>query len=80
MPKNTTREAAERKPANQAPIAIKLTDAQWIVLSGAARRDDGAATLPERMTEKAAQKLAATLIEKGLVREVRVTRRDALLP
>jgi hypothetical protein len=45
-----------------------LTDTQLIVLSGAAQRDDGAATLPEGMTEKAAQKLAATLVEKALVR------------
>jgi Protein of unknown function (DUF3489) len=44
---------------------------QRIVLSGAAERADGAATLPERTAEKAAQKLAAMLIEKGLAREVR---------
>jgi hypothetical protein len=42
-----------------------------MMLSGAARREYGAATLPEGMTEKAAQKLAATLIQKALVREVR---------
>jgi Protein of unknown function (DUF3489) len=72
MPKSTTRKASERKPVNHDLISTKLTDAQWIVLSGAAQRDDGAATLPERMTEKAAQKLAATLIEKGLAREIRV--------
>jgi hypothetical protein len=71
MTKPTTRKAAERKPANQATISIKLTDAQRIVLSGAVQRDDGAATLPERMTEKAAEKIAATLIARGLVREVR---------
>jgi hypothetical protein len=71
MKKPVTHKAAERKPANQANISIKLTDTQRIVLSGAAQRNDGATTLPERMTEKAAQKLAATLITKGLVREVR---------
>ena len=71
MTKPTTRKAAERKPATQSPISIKLTDAQRIVLSGTAQRDDGAATLPERMTEKAAQKVSAALIAKGLVREVR---------
>jgi Protein of unknown function (DUF3489) len=41
------------------------------VLSRAAQRDDGAATVPEGMKDKAAHKLAATLAEKGLVREVR---------
>jgi hypothetical protein len=69
--KPATRKAAERKPADQATISTKLTDAPRIILSGAAQRDDGAAMLPERMTEKAAQKLAATLIAKGFVREVR---------
>jgi hypothetical protein len=48
-----------------------LTDARRIVLSCAAQRDDGAKTLPESMTEKAAQKLAATLIQTGLVWKVR---------
>jgi hypothetical protein len=71
MKKPTTRKASERKPTNQATLSFKLADAQRIVLSGAAQRDDGAATLHERMTEKAAQKFAATLIAKGLVREVR---------
>jgi hypothetical protein len=48
-----------------------LTDTQLIVLSCAAQRDDGAATLPEGMAEKAAQKLAATFVERALVREIR---------
>jgi hypothetical protein len=51
--------------------STRLTDTQLIVLSRSAQREDGAATLPEGMTEKAAQKLAATLVEKGLVREIR---------
>jgi hypothetical protein len=71
MTKPTPRKTAERKPANQATISIKLTNAQRIVLSGAAQRDDGAAKLPERITEKAAQQLADTLIAKGLVRKVK---------
>ena len=45
----------------------KLTDTQLIVLSRAALREDGAATLPDGMTEKATQKLAATLVEEALV-------------
>src|SRR5471032_3101150 len=74
MSKPTTRKAIERKSANRDVISlksVKLTDLQRFVLSGAAERADGAALLPERMTEKAAQKLAATLIGKGLVRQVR---------
>src|SRR5260370_5771892 len=74
MSKPTTRNAIKRKSANRDVISlksVKLTDLQRNVLSGACQRADGAATLPERMTEKTAQKLAATLIEKGLAREVR---------
>jgi Protein of unknown function (DUF3489) len=71
MPKPTARKIVERKPASRDLVPPKLTEAQRIVLSHAAQRDDGAATLPERMTEKTAQKLAAILIEKGLAREVR---------
>jgi hypothetical protein len=71
MKKPTNRKTAERELSNQATITIRLTDTQRIVLSGAVKREDGAVTLPERMTEKTAQKLAATLMEKGLVREIR---------
>src|SRR5260370_38546200 len=73
MSKPTTRKAIERKSANRDVISAKskVTDLQRIVLSRAGQRADGAATLPERTTEKVAQKLAATLIEKGLAREVR---------
>ena len=74
MSKPTIRKAIERKSANRDAISlksVKLTDLQRIVLSGAAERADGAAALPERTTAKAAQKLAATLIEKGFAREVR---------
>ncbi len=49
----------------------RLTDIQLFVLSHAAQREDGAVALPDGMTEKAAQKLAATLVEKALVREMR---------
>ena len=51
--------------------STKLTDTQLIVLSRAVQREDGAATLPDGITEKAAEKLAATLVEKALVREIR---------
>jgi hypothetical protein len=71
MNKPTIRKAAQGKQPDRATISLKLTDVQRVVLSSAVQRDDGAAMLPERMTEKAAQKLAATLITRGLVREVR---------
>src|SRR5229473_8412221 len=71
MSKPTTRKPTASKPANRDVVSTRLIEVQRIVLSGSAERADGAATLPERMTEKAAQKLAASLIEKGFAREVR---------
>jgi Protein of unknown function (DUF3489) len=67
MTKLTTRKSATREARS-----IKLTDTQLGVLSGAAQRQDGAAAVPKGKNEKAVQKLAATLIGQGLVREVRV--------
>jgi hypothetical protein len=61
MTKLTTREST----------STRLTRMQLIVLSRAAQREDGAATLPDGMTEKAAQKLAAALVRRQLVREIR---------
>ena len=51
--------------------STRLTDTQLIVLSRAAQQEDGAANLPEGMTNKATQKLAATLVGRELVREIR---------
>jgi hypothetical protein len=48
----------------------KLTDAQLAVLSRAARRRDGALTRPDNLKGKAADRLAMSLISKGLGREV----------
>ena len=48
----------------------KLTDAQLAVLSRAARRRHGALTRPDNLKGKAADRLATSLISKGLVREV----------
>jgi hypothetical protein len=61
MTKFTTRKSATREDRS-----IKLTDTQLL-----AQCQDGAAAMPEGKIQKAAQKLAATLIEQGLVREVR---------
>ena len=71
MTKLTAEKIGVRKAAAPISAATKLTNAQRTFLSLAAEREDGAGAVPEGMTEKAATKLAATLIEKGLVREVR---------
>jgi hypothetical protein len=60
-----------RKSATREHRSTKLTDTQLDILSRATRRQDGATVVPESKNEMAAQKLAATLIEQGLVREVR---------
>jgi Protein of unknown function (DUF3489) len=49
----------------------KLTHRQITVLSGAAQREDGAATLPEAMKPASLAKLSQALIAQELVREVR---------
>jgi hypothetical protein len=49
----------------------KLTDTQLIVLSSAAKHDEGLATRPANLNAAAAMKVASSLIDKGLVREIR---------
>jgi hypothetical protein len=49
----------------------KLTDTQLIVLSSAAKDDDGIATRPANLNAAAAMKVASSLIDKGLAREIR---------
>jgi hypothetical protein len=49
----------------------KLTDTQLIILSKAARREDGAAEIPERMNKAAAAKVGASLMVRRLMREIR---------
>ncbi len=56
----------------QTPVA--LTPAQTLVLEAAACRKDGTVGPPPRLKGKAADKLFAALIEKGLVREIRAKR------
>jgi hypothetical protein len=50
--------------------AISLTDTQRTTLAAAIERSDSACSLPDRINRRAAQKLAISLVEKGLVREV----------
>jgi hypothetical protein len=49
----------------------KLTDTQPIVLSSAAQHNEGLATRPANLNAAAAMKIASSLIDKGLVREIR---------
>ena len=49
----------------------KLTDAQLIILSNAAARDDGIAVLPAKMNKAAALKVGASLVARKLMRELR---------
>src|SRR5438270_6937310 len=49
----------------------KLTDTQLIVISSAAKHDEGLATRPANLNAAAAMKVAISLINKGLVREIR---------
>jgi hypothetical protein len=48
----------------------KLTDTQLIVLSKAAARDDGAATVPDGLNKVAAEKVGTSLVSRKLMREV----------
>ena len=49
----------------------KLTDTQLIVLSKAAARADGLGTLPDGLNKAAAAKVAASLVSRKLMREIR---------
>src|ERR1041385_2160910 len=49
----------------------KLTDTQLIVLSSAVQRDDGIALLPAKLKGGAAAKVIKSLIDQGLLKEVR---------
>ena len=49
----------------------KLSDNQLIVLSKAAARDDGLARVPEGLNKAAAAKVAASLVSRKLMREIR---------
>jgi len=52
-------------------MIIKLTDAQRLMLSAAARREDRFLALPPNLKGGAAQKVAAKLIAAGLAKEVK---------
>jgi hypothetical protein len=49
----------------------KLSDTQLIVLSSAAKHDEGLATRPASLNAAAAAKVSSALVDKGLAREIR---------
>ena len=51
--------------------SVTLTATQSVVLRAAACREDGIVALPEKLKGKAAERLMAALLERGLVREIR---------
>jgi hypothetical protein len=64
-------------------MSTKLTAAQLLMLSAAAQREDRILAAPPKLKGGAAQKVAATLIAAGLVKEIKAKagapswRRDA---
>jgi cytochrome c-type biogenesis protein CcmE len=55
-------------------MSIKLTDAQLLMLSAAARREDRILATPPNLKGAAAQKVAAKLVAAGLVKETSAAR------
>ena len=56
-------------------MRVKLTDAQLVMMSAAAQREDHCLTLPETMKGAAVGKVSAKLLKLGLVREIRAKAR-----
>jgi hypothetical protein len=52
-------------------MSVKLTDAQLVMMSAAAQRDDRCLAAPNTMKGAALSKVSAKLIKLGLVREIR---------
>jgi Protein of unknown function (DUF3489) len=52
-------------------MSIKPTDAQLVMLSAAARREDRILALPPKLKGAAARKVAAKLVAAGLVKEIK---------
>ena len=52
-------------------MSVKLTDAQLVMMSAAAQREDHCLTLPETMKGAVVGKVSAKLLKLGLVREIR---------
>ena len=52
-------------------MTTKLTDAQLLMLTAAAQREDRILAMPPNLKGAAAQKVAAKLIAAGLVKEIK---------
>src|SRR6516165_6151018 len=52
-------------------MSVKLTDAQLVMLSAAAQREDRCLTAPDKMKGAIPTKVGEKLVKLGLVREVR---------
>ena len=52
-------------------MSVKLTDAQLVMLSAAAQREDLCLTAPDRLKGAILTKVGEKLLKLGLVREVR---------
>ena len=52
-------------------MSVKLTDAQLVMMSAAAQRDDRCLAAPNTMRGAALSKVSAKLIKLGLVREIK---------
>jgi hypothetical protein len=52
-------------------MSVKLTDAQLVILSAAAQREDRCLTAPDKMKGAILAKVSQKLVKLGLVREVR---------
>ena len=52
-------------------MSVKLTDAQLVMLSAAAQREDLCLTTPDKMKGAILTKVSEKLVKLGLVREVR---------
>jgi hypothetical protein len=63
--------AADAVHKQEEPKMAKLTDTQLIVLSKAAAREDGIGSIPAGLNNAPAAKVAASLVSRKLMREVR---------
>jgi hypothetical protein len=63
--------AADAVHKQEEPKMAKLTDTQLVVLSKAAAREDGIGSIPAGLNNAAAAKVAASLVSRKLMREVR---------
>ena len=52
-------------------MSIKITEAQLLMLSAAARREDRILAMPPNLKAAAAHKVAAKLVAAGLVKEIK---------